>query len=184
MSSIDMAYNFYARHINDDEKMNLLKKHNLSIAGSVPSVLWELFGALLTERVGAGSTGADLQGWEVKSAIQGGSYEYQYHLNTGASKLQEDCIVNHLFCTYSKTYKDFEVRVIAGRDLAEKYFKAWETEYFKNYDASVSSGLRRQRYRRSIPLGHVKKYGVLVMKVEEGKLIIRDDTVIPSFNVR
>jgi len=115
MSSIDKAYELYSRHIYDEDKIRLLMKHSLKIAGSVPSVLWELFGALLTERSGGGTTGADLQGWEVKSAIEGGSYEYQYHLNTGAAKLKEDCEINHLFCTYSKTYKDVVVRAIQGK---------------------------------------------------------------------
>ncbi len=50
MSSIDKAFKFYSRHLYDEEKIELLNKHKLKIAGSVPSVLWELFGALLTER--------------------------------------------------------------------------------------------------------------------------------------
>lgn len=184
MSSIDIAYKFYDRHINDKEKIELLKTHNLKIAGSVPSVLWELFGAILTERTGAGSTGADLQGWEVKSAKKGGAYEYQYHLNTGFSKLKEDCLVNHLFCTYSKTYEDIVVRALTGQNLAEKYFKAWVPEYSKNYDASVPPQHRRQRYRKSIPLGYVEEKGILILKIGAGKLIYRDDSIIPGFNER
>ena len=82
-----------------------------------------MFGAILTGRDGAGKIGADLQGWEVKSVKEGGSYEYQHHLNTATLKLYEDCQVNHLFCTYSKTYKNVEVRVLAGKDLAEKYLR-------------------------------------------------------------
>ena len=88
MSAIDTAYNFYARHIYDSEKIALLQEHNLKIPGSVPSVMWELFGALLTGRRGAGNTGADLLGWEVKSAKGTGSFEYQYHLNTGPGKVE------------------------------------------------------------------------------------------------
>lgn len=182
MSSIDEAFKFYSRHIYDEEKISLLTKYNLKIAGSVPSVLWELFGALLTERSGVGTTGADLQGWEVKSAKEGGSYEYQYHLNTGAEKLKEDCEVNHLFCTYSETYKDVVVRVMQGSDLENTYFKVWEPDYFKNYGASVPDEQRRQRFRKSISFGYVEENGTLVLKVEGGKLIYRDDAVIPGFN--
>lgn len=182
MSSIDVAFKFYSRHIYDKEKIRLLLKHNLKIAGSVPSVLWELFGALLTERSGAGSTGADLQGWEVKSAKEGGSYEYQYHLNTGAAKLKEDCEVSHLFCTYSETYKDVEVRAMNGYDLAGKYFRTWEPDYFKNYDASVPKELRRQRYRKSIAYGYVEANGNLVLNIKDGKLVYRDDAIIPKLN--
>lgn len=183
MSSIDKAFELYARHIYDEEKIELLTKHNLKIAGSVPSVLWELFGALLTERSGSGLTGADLLGWEVKSAKEGGSYEYQYHLNTGAAKLKEDCEVNHLFCTYSETYKDIAVRVMHGPDLAAKFFKSWEPNYLKNYGASVPDSQRRQRFRKSISFGYIEKNGVLVLKIENGALTYRDDTVIPKFNL-
>jgi len=182
MSSIDKAFKFYSRHIYDEEKIELLNKHKLKISGSVPSVLWELFGALLTERSGAGTTGADLQGWEVKSAKSSGSYEYQYHLNTGAAKLKEDCEVNHIFCSYSETYQDLIVRVMHGSDLANKYFKAWKPDYIKNYGASVPESQRRQRFRKSISYGYVQNNGALVLKVENSKLVYRDDDVIPKFN--
>jgi hypothetical protein len=147
----------------------------------VQSVFWELFGALLVERTGAGTTGADLDGWEVKSAKEGGSYEYQYHLNTGAAKLKEDCIVNHLFCTYSATYENVIVRTIPGSELAAQYFNVWKPEYFKNYDASVPAQQRRQRYRKSIPAGYVSKQGTLIMKITNSELVFRDDTVISNF---
>lgn len=182
MSSIDKAFELYASHIYDEEKIRLLTEHNLKIAGSVPSVLWELFGSLLTERSGSGLTGADLLGWEVKSAKEGGSYEYQYHLNTGAAKLKEDCEVNHLFCRYSETYKDVVVRVMRGKDLASTFFKAWEPDYLRNYDASVPDSQRRQRFRKSISFGYVEANGVLVLKIEDGQLVYRDDTVIPMYN--
>ncbi len=56
MNSIDTAFSFYLRHIYDSEKMRLLAEHNFQIPGSVPSVIWELFAALLTDRKGAGTT--------------------------------------------------------------------------------------------------------------------------------
>lgn len=182
MSSLDKAYELYVRHIYDEEKIKLLSEHNLKIAGSVPSVLWELFGALLTERSGSGLTGADLLGWEVKSAKVGGSFEYQYHLNTGAAKLKEDYEVNHLFCTYSETYKDIVVRVMRGKDLAEKYFRSWEPDYLKNYDISVPDSQRRQRFRKNISFSYVEANGELVLKIEDGVITFRDDSVIPRLN--
>jgi len=142
MNSIDKAYELYSNHIYDKEKIDLLNKHNLKVSGSVPSVLWELFGAILTERDGSGTTGADLCGWEVKSAINGGSYEYQYHLNTGLEKLKEDCIVNHLFCSYSATYKDVSVKAICGKDLSDRFFKNWEPLYRANYDVTAPNSRR------------------------------------------
>lgn len=182
MNSIDKAYQFYTRHIYDEEKIRLLNLHKLKVAGSVSSVLWELFGALLTERSRISSIGADLQGWEIKSAKEGGSYEYQYHLNTGASKLKEDCEVNHLFCRYSETYKDVVVKTIQGKNLAAEFFDIWEPQYTKNYDVSIDKAQRRQRFRKSIPSGYVRKNGVLVMEIKDGNLIYRDDDIISTLN--
>jgi hypothetical protein len=66
--NIDMAYEFYCKHICDIEKIRLLDYYGLKVSGFVPSVLWELFGAMLTGRKGRGGVGADLDGWEIKSA--------------------------------------------------------------------------------------------------------------------
>ena len=182
MENIDKAYNFYRQHIYNEEKINLLEEYNIKIAGSVAPALWELFGALLTGCRGNGFTGADLKGWEIKSAKKGGSFEYQYHLNTGSLKLEEDCYINHLFCTYSDNYEDVVVRAIKGYNLAEKYFQLWKPFYLANYDLSIDSSQRRQRFRRSIPNGYIQKHACLVMEIKNRELVHRNDSIIPSFN--
>lgn len=182
MNSINKAYDLYLRYINDEDKISLLVDHKLKVAGSVPSVIWELFGSILTERMGSGLTGADLLGWEVKSAKIGGSFEYQYHLNTGTNKLVEDCHVNHLFCIYSGDYKDVTVRAMKGSDLSEKFFQSWIPGYHSNYSTSSAESLRRQRFRKNITASHVARNGELILKIENGKITYRDDTVIPRLN--
>lgn len=182
MNSIERAYQFYSRHIYDQEKIELLKQYNLKIAGSVPSVLWELFGALLTNRSAQGNTGADLVGWEIKSAKNKGSYEYQYHLNTGEEKLKEDCLVNHLFFMYSATYHDVAVRAMQGKDLAKPYFKKWMPLYRKNYDPTVPASQRRQRFRKSISAGHIIDNGELILEIKNGTLVYEKENVITQFN--
>lgn len=182
MSKIDDAYEFYSRHIYDEEKIRLLRENNLKLAGSVPSVMWELFGAILTGRSGNGATGADLNGWEVKSAKIGGSFEYQYHLNTGAEKLKDDCKVSHLFCTYSETYKDVSVRVMKGNDLAKNFFKKWEPEYFLNYDSSAPANERRQRFRKNIPYTHVENNGQVILEIKDGLIVNKNDKLLDKFN--
>lgn len=182
MSKIDDAYQLYADHIYDPRKIFLLTKHNLKIAGSVPSVLWELFGSILTGRTGAGTVGADLNGWEVKSSIEGGAYEYQYHLKTGAKKLGEDCLVNHLFCSYSETYKNVSVFAIKGSQLGEYFFQQWMPQYEINYSISVPANQRRQRFRKSITSSYVEKNGSKILRIENGKLISRCDNILDEFN--
>ena len=89
------AFDFYQTHINRLDFFTLLKEHNLKTSGSVPSITWELFGSILTGQKGKGGYGADLEGNEIKSAISGSAFEYQYHLNTGLDKLNEDQAVDH-----------------------------------------------------------------------------------------
>lgn len=174
MDNIDKAYDFYSKHIYDKEKISLLTEYNLKTAGFVPSVLWELFGALITGKKGTGLTGADLDGWEVKSSAGTGSFEYQYHLNTGRPKLIEDCQVKHLFCSYSKDYKNVIVRMMEGEDLREQFFDKWLPQYEKNYDRSIDPTARRQRFRKSIPFGHVSRNGKLVLEIKNTELVYKN----------
>lgn len=160
------AYDFYKKFIYNEEKQVLLTKHNFRIAGSVPSVDWELFGAILTGDDGKGGYGSDLLHHEIKSSVGVSSFEYQYHLHGGEQKLLDDAIVNHLFISYSPDYKNIEVRLVQGSFLKSK-FQSWLSALRKNYRGNNP----RQRYRRSIPYGTVKKEGKLMMKVELGELV-------------
>ncbi len=169
------AYEVYKEHINRTAFFLLLKSRNLKIAGSIPSIVWELFGSILTGKKGTGGYGADLDGVEIKSASEGSSFEYQYHLNTGLSKLEEDQKVDHFFCSYCPDYHSFKVYFVKGRALAP-YFKKWIPEYLKNYrkaedPEAALQGQRRQRFRKSISNGYVVQEGVLVMEVKDGKLV-------------
>ncbi|HEG0621217.1 TPA: hypothetical protein SB604_002656 [Yersinia enterocolitica] len=181
-STLDDAYSFYANHIYDEEIINLLQQHNLKVAGYVPSVIWELFGSILTGRKGNGITGADLQGWEVKSSTWGGSFEYQYHLNTGEHKLHEDCVVNHLFCSYSPNYREVVVKVIPGPELKERFFDVWLPEYLTNYDRTALSTARRQRFRKAIPFGFVQQNGRTLLEVRGGIMYSKNDSLLEEFN--
>jgi len=177
---IRAAFDFYQKHINRTDFFQLLKEHNLKTSGSVPSIAWELFGSVLTGKRGSSGYGADLEGVEIKSAIVGNSYEYQYHLNTGLAKLWEDQTVDHFFCSYSPDYQSFQVYFVSGKTLTAAYFQKWIPLYQKNYRKEVAanaspSAERRQRFRKSVPNGFVVKKGVLVMEVKEGKLISLKD---------
>lgn len=170
------AFDCYQAHINRTEFFQLLKERNLKISGSIPSIVWELFGSILTGKKGTSGYGADLEGVEVKSAIAGNSFEYQYHLNTGLKKLEEDQAVEHFFCSYAADYQSFQVFFADGRSLAP-IFKQWIPEYLKNYGklegaSSFSASERRQRFRRSINFGWVSQNARLVMQVEKGRLVL------------
>lgn len=170
------AFYFYQVHINRAEFFKLLKEHNLKTSGSVPSITWELFGSILTGQKGKSGYGADLEGIEIKSAIAGSSFEYQYHLNTGLDKLKEDQIVDHCFCSYATDYQSFHVYFVEGK-LLSPFFSNWIPQYLKNYNksenaTSVEASERRQRFRRSIPFGWISKNARLIMEVKGGKLVL------------
>lgn len=182
MSNIDNAFEFYSRCINDNYKIDLYKDRDMKIAGTVSSSDWELFASLITGRRGDGITGSDLLGWEVKSAKRGGSYEYQYHLNTGEEKLNDDCNVNHIFFSYSETYENVIVKAIKGSELAENFFLKWKPDYINNYDKSVPKSQRRQRFRKSIPFKYIEQHAITVLEIKEGVLIYKNDNIIASLN--
>jgi hypothetical protein len=182
----DAAFDFYQKHINRSDFFQLLKERNLKTSGSVPSIAWELFGSILTGKKEKSGYGADLEGVEIKSAITGSSFEYQYHLNTGLEKLREDQVVDHFFCSYSADYQSFNVFFATGTMLSP-FFSKWIPEYLSNYNkmavsasldiateldtaAGLDSSKRRQRFRRSIPYGWVMNNSNLLMTVNDGKL--------------
>jgi hypothetical protein len=131
-------------------------------AGSVAmSTDWEVFASMLVNDLGRKfGAGIDLANHEVKSAKRGGSYEYQYHRNTGLEKLAKDMEVGHLFFDYYNNLKEVDLRYLHGSQLAE-YFVKWRDEYPDPYP---------QRYRKNVPYGFVKQHGTLLMTLKDGEV--------------
>ena len=159
-------FEYYAKHINRTERFNLLRLFNFSIAGSIPNVDWELFGAILTNNQKKHGYGTDLEYYEIKSAVIGNSFEYQYHLHGGESKLNEDIQTNHIFISYASNYQDIIVRLVLGQQLAT-IFEGWREGLIQNY-----TGINpRQRYRKSISYTTITKLGLIIMQIGDGQLI-------------
>ncbi|MDB5175697.1 MAG: hypothetical protein JWM81_555 [Candidatus Saccharibacteria bacterium] len=162
------AYDFYRSFIYNKEHQSILKDHGFHFAGSVASVNWEVFASILTGDRGKEGYGSDLINHEVKSSVDGSSFEYQYHLNAGEIKLQEDMEVNHIFISYSKDYKDVEVRLLEGSKLKDT-FEKWMPGLIENYAGATP----KQRYRKSVSYGFVKINGILILKIQNGNLVDR-----------
>lgn len=172
--NVQDAYEFYEEHIYNEDLMGRYQDHDISPTGTVSSKKWELLGAILTGNNASEGYGADLEGVEVKSSSQG-SFEYQYHLNGGIKKLQEDQEVDHYFVVYDNDYSDVEVWAIDGESIADK-FQEWIPEYKKAYEDDEPNN----RYRRTFTLNFVKsRGGELIMKIVDGDL--RQTTSQPSF---
>lgn len=160
------AINFYQKFIYNQEHQSILKEHGFSVAGSVASVNWEAFASILTGDLSKSGYGSDLTKHEVKSSVDGNSFEYQYHLKAGKVKLHEDMEVNHIFISYSADYKDIEVRLIQG-DKLKATFEQWLPGLVENYEGSTP----KQRYRKSVSYGFVKANGILILKTHGGDLV-------------
>jgi hypothetical protein len=76
---------------------------------------WEVFASILIDDLGQKlAAGIDLSHHEVKSAISGGSYEYQYHRNTEKQKLAHDMKAGHLFFEHGDNLRNVSLRYAHG----------------------------------------------------------------------
>ncbi len=80
---IQEAYSFYKKYIleHSQNKAEIYEQYGFSLQGSIGSKDWEVFAAILLNDRARRGDGADLVNYEVKSAVLGGSFEYQYHRN-------------------------------------------------------------------------------------------------------
>jgi hypothetical protein len=134
----------HAGHIK--ERRSIIIQTNEDVvetSGFVPSITLELFGSILTGQKGKSGYGADLEGIEIKSAIAGSSFEYQYHLNTGLDKLKEDQVVDHFFCSYSADYQSFQVYFAEGKSVSP-FFSNWIPQYIKKYNKAENATSRQR----------------------------------------
>lgn len=149
-------------------KLRLYRARDVRAVGKVMTSDWEVFASILVKDVGKKlAKGIDLQGFEVKSAENDGSFEYQYHKNTGRTKLAEDMEAGHLFFSHSNNLRQVELRYATGRDLKEEFFAKWLQEFPTPY---------QQRYRKNVPFGWVVKHGQLLMRLENGEITFPDTT--------
>ena len=143
-------------------KLRLYAARSVRSAGTVNASDWEVFASILVKDVGKKlASGIDLSNYEVKSATAGGSYEYQYHKNTGKRKLAEDQRVGHLFFEHSDNLRNVHLRYAHGSQL-KSFFESWLTAYPDPYP---------QRYRKNIPFGWVKQNGLLLMTLKDGEVV-------------
>ena len=98
MLDIENAYEYYRQFILEyaSEKAAVYAKYGFTLRGSIGSKDWEVFAAILLQDRHRPGDGADLEQHEVKSALVGNSYEYQYHRNNGLQKLANDRQVDRL----------------------------------------------------------------------------------------
>ena len=123
---------------------------------------WEIFASILLKAVGTTDrSGPDLGDHEVKSAVDGGSFEYQYHRNSWQQKLADDRRAGHVFIWHKNELTHVEVWFCEGKRLNE-IFDAWEAD--KPYSEEG-----QQRFRKNISAGWVKNNATLLLRIENGE---------------
>ncbi|NEN94418.1 MAG: hypothetical protein F6K50_02410 [Moorea sp. SIO3I7] len=163
---VQEAYSFYRRFILEysQDKAEIYQRYGFTVQGSVGSKDWEVFAAILVNDRARRRDGADLINYEVKSAVIGSSFEYQYHRNHGLDKLADDKSVDHIFIARSQAYTNIEVWLVERAKMLSKFDK-WLPELLQNYQAEA-----RQRFRRSVTYGFVKNQGVKLLEISDGVL--------------
>lgn len=143
-------------------KLRLYGARNIPQGTIAMSSDWEVFASMLVRDLGRKfGAGIDLANYEVKSAKRLNGYEYQYHRNTGRTKLAKDAAVGHLFFDYSDNLSEVDLRYLHGSKLV-KFFSRWLDKFPDPYG---------QRYRKNIPYGFVKKNGTLLMTLKDGEVV-------------
>ncbi len=163
---VQEAYAFYKIYILDysRDKAEIYERYGFSLQGSIGSKDWEVFAAILLNDRARQGDGADLMNYEVKSAVIGGSFEYQYHRNHGLEKLTNDSAIDHVFITRDESYGNIEVWLIE-RSQMKSIFDKWLPELLENYETAA-----RQRFRRSVTFGFVKTHGTRLLAIKNGEL--------------
>jgi hypothetical protein len=163
---VQEAYSFYKTYILDysQDKAEIYEQYGFSLQGSVGSKDWEVFAAILLNDRARRGDGADLMNYEVKSAVIGGSFEYQYHRNRGLDKLTDDRDVDHIFVSRSESYTNVEVWLVERTKMTST-FDRWLPELLQNYETA-----ERQRFRRSVTYGFVRSQGVRLLEISDGAL--------------
>jgi hypothetical protein len=142
-------------------KLRLYRARDVHFAGKVQPSDWEVFASILVKDVGTKLTkGVDLSGNEVKSAENAGSYEYQYHKNTGRQKLKDDMRVGHLFFDHRNNLREVDLRYASGEQLTS-FFQGWLDRFPDPY---------QQRYRKNIPYRWVQENANLLMSLRDGEV--------------
>jgi hypothetical protein len=164
MLQVQEAYFFYRKYILDysRDKAEIYERYGFSLQGSIGSKDWEVFAAILLNDRARRGNGADLVNYEVKSAVIGGSFEYQYHRNRGLAKLTDDRMVDHIFVSRSENYTNVEVWLIERTKMIST-FDQWLPELLQNYETAG-----RQRFRRAVAYGFVKRQGLRLLEISDG----------------
>lgn len=125
---------------------------------------WEVFASILLKSMGSPSrSGPDLGEYEVKSAVDGSAFEYQYHRHSWADKLAADRRAGHIFIWHRDELAHVEVWFCEGSAMSE-HFDSWKAE-------NPYADDRQQRFRKSITARWVEENAEPLLCIENGEAV-------------
>ena len=147
-------------------KLRLYRARNVAPRAVASPTDWEVFASMLLRQPGTLShAGVDLLGYEVKSAQEGSSFEYQYHRDSWEEKFQRDMEAGHLLFSHRDYLRSVRLYYADGKEIKTAFFEPWRN------GCPYATDPAAQRYRRSIPFGWVTSHGQLVMELRDGEVI-------------
>jgi hypothetical protein len=180
------AMKWYRDEIYNPERTRILASYGFSMSRAVGSNSFEAFAAMLLNLRKAGHTGEDLPGWEIKSARgdarlskdgvegagckKGTRFLYEYYPLSGLKKLENECVLQHMYIVYKDLYASVDVWVLPGQDLAPM-FKTWKTDMTKIFRRGRHG---RRDIQKSLLYSYVKAHGQQVMQIRNGTLTFCD----------
>ena len=125
---------------------------------------WEVFASILLKSMGSASrSGPDLGQYEVKSAVDGNAFEYQYHRNSWEGKLAADSRAGHVFIWHRDELAHVEVWFCEGSAM-NKQFDKWKAE-------NPYADSQQQRFRKSIAAKWVKENANPLLCIVNGEAL-------------
>ena len=123
---------------------------------------WEVFASILLRQAGSASrSGPDLAECEVKSAVDGSAFEYQYHRNSWQAKLEADRQADHVFIWHRDELAHVEVWFCEGSALRE-HFDSWRAE-------NPYSNAEQQRFRKNVNASWVRANATPLLCIVNGE---------------
>jgi len=158
-------------------KLRYYRRYNVRpTTMSLPSD-WEVLTAILCDVMGSGhASGMDLTGYEVKSAISGAAYEYQFHRSgssaplklrhreSGRALLDSMEYAGHLFWAHRDLLTHVELWYVNGQDLRST-FERWKREFPPDLDPN-------RRFRRSVTHTMVQCAGIKLLTIQDGEEVL------------
>ena len=154
------AYTFFRNHIYNEDKQQVYLRRGFPLARMIPPHDWECLGAELINENKNGHYGQDLKTCDVKSAVYGQAFGWDFHYVSAIDKINQALELNYIFVTYSLNLKDIEVRVGTGEQFRD-FFDKWRNQY-----ADYSKKYPTKRFQRSIPFKAVKERGEIILNIE------------------